>query len=61
MNPLGTSHHLRYDEWSKYREGVVIKRPTKDNKGSWVHLGINKDCQVNHDIVEGTRVTVKLD
>ena len=27
MNPLGTSHHLRYDEWSKYRDGAVLNKP----------------------------------
>lgn len=28
MNPLNIPHHLRVDEWSQYREGVVIPRPT---------------------------------
>jgi len=40
MNPLDAAHHLRANEWSKYREGVVIKRPVKDGKGSWVNIGL---------------------
>jgi hypothetical protein len=40
MNPLNIPHHLRVDEWSQYREGVVIPRPTKKGKGSWVNTGL---------------------
>jgi hypothetical protein len=61
MNPLDTPHHMRVNEWSPYREGVVINRPVKDMKGSWVNIGLYKDCQVNIALREGTRVTVKLD
>lgn len=61
MNPLNTPHHLRADEWSQYREGVVINRPIKKGKGSWVNIGFKKDCQVDLLLEEGTRVTVKLD
>ena len=61
MNPLDTPHHMRATEWYQYREGVVINRPSKDNKGSWVNIGIYKDCQINIALQEGTRVTVKLD
>lgn len=44
MNPIDAPHHLRYTEWFPYREGVVIKRPSKDSRGSWVNIGINRDC-----------------
>jgi len=47
MNPIDAPHHLRANEWFKYREGVVIKRPSKDSKGSWANIGINKDCQID--------------
>ena len=60
MNPLDSPHHLRQDEESPYREGVVINRPSKEGKGSWVNIGLKKDCQINIKLVVGTRVTVKL-
>ncbi len=44
MNPLDTPHHMRATEWTPYREGVVINRPVKDSRGSWVNIGIHKDC-----------------
>ena len=37
-----------------------MNRPVKDNRGSWVNIGLYKDCQVNMFLEEGTRVTVKL-
>ena len=40
MNPLDASHHLRTTEWCKFREGCVINRPVKDNKGSWINIGL---------------------
>jgi len=61
MNPIDAPHHLRANEWFKYREGVVINRPSKDSRGSWVNIGINKDCQIDMSLQENTRVTVKLD
>jgi methyltransferase len=61
MNPLDTPHHKRYSEWFPYREGVVINRPSGKGKGSWVNIGINKDCMIDMCLQEGTRVTVKLD
>ena len=44
MNPIDTPHHVRATEWSPYREGVVINRPSKDGKGSWANIGIYNDC-----------------
>lgn len=62
MNPLDAPHHVRATEWSRYREGCVIKRPVKDGKGSWVNIGLYKqDCQVDVQLQENTRVTVRLD
>ena len=61
MNPLDAGHHLRANGWNEYREGCVVKRPVKENKGSWVNVGLFKqDCQVDLQLQEGTRVTVKL-
>ena len=61
MNPLDAPHHLRQDEPSRYREGVIIKRPAKANKGSWANIGLRKDCQVDLKLAAGTRITVRLD
>ena len=61
MNPLDTPHHMRATDWRPYREGVVINRPVKDVRGSWVNIGVYKDCQINVALHEGTRVTVKMD
>jgi predicted SPOUT superfamily RNA methylase MTH1 len=60
MNPLDSSHHLRIDEWCPYREGVVLNRPVRDGEGSWVNIGLQKDCKVDKLLEEKTRVTVKL-
>lgn len=61
MNPLDCSHHLRSNEYYKYREGVVVKRPVKDNKGSWVNIGLKQDCFIDVSLPEKVRVTIKLD
>jgi len=60
MNPLDIPHHFKVDEWSQFREGVVISRPVKKGNGSWVNTGFKKDCQTDLQIEEGTRVTVKF-
>ena len=59
MNPLESQHHFRIDEWSKYREGIVLNRPVKGDF-SWVNIGLKKDCKINKKLPEKTRVTVKL-
>ena len=66
LNPLDTPHHLRADEWSKYREGVTVERPVKAESGSWVNIGLKnvgdmQDIQVDMKIVPRTRVTVELE
>mmetsp|Transcript_29766 Transcript_29766/g.45365 ORF Transcript_29766/g.45365 Transcript_29766/m.45365 type:complete len:225 (+) Transcript_29766:5791-6465(+) len=62
MNPLDSMHHLRATEWCKYREGCVINRPVKENKGSWVNIGLSPQvCQIDLQLQTNTRVTVELD
>jgi len=61
MNPMNTPHHLKADEWCKFREGVVIPRPSKKNAGSWVNIGLKKDCQIDMQLEQGTRITVELE
>lgn len=60
MNPLDSNHHLRIDEWCQYREGVVLNRPVKDGQGSWANIGLYKECKIDTQLEEKTRVTVKL-
>lgn len=44
LNPLDSPHHMRVDEDLEYREGVVLDRPTKPGKGSFVNCGMRKVC-----------------
>ena len=61
MNPIESKHHLKNDEFHKYREGVVLNRPVKENSsGSWVDIGLSKQAQINYKLQPSTRVTVKL-
>jgi hypothetical protein len=52
LNPLDAPHHMRIDEVSPYREGVVLNRPVKENRGSFVDCGMRK---VRRDGVRFTR------
>src|SRR4051812_24954963 len=50
LSPLDAPHHVRADEWSAYREGVVVDRPaaaparTGEN-GSYVYIGTKKEVR----------------
>uniref|UniRef100_A0A7M4E2Z3 28S rRNA (uridine-N(3))-methyltransferase n=1 Tax=Crocodylus porosus TaxID=8502 RepID=A0A7M4E2Z3_CROPO len=61
LNPLDSPHHLRIDEDSEYREGVVVDQPTKPGKGSFVDCGMRKRVQIDKQLEPGLRVTVQLD
>ncbi|XP_006024397.1 putative methyltransferase C9orf114 homolog isoform X1 [Alligator sinensis] len=61
LNPLDSPHHLRIDEESEYREGVVVDQPTKPGKGSFVDCGMRKRVQIDKQLEPGLRVTVQLD
>lgn len=61
LNPLDCPHHLRSNEWSVYREGVIVDRPLKDNEGSHVNVGLQKEVVVDKRLQPGIRVTVKID
>ncbi|XP_074871752.1 28S rRNA (uridine-N(3))-methyltransferase isoform X2 [Carettochelys insculpta] len=60
LNPLDSPHHVRIDEESEYREGVVLARPTKPGKGSFVNCGMKKEVQIDKQLESGLRVTVQL-
>ncbi|KAG1709455.1 hypothetical protein DVH05_020110 [Phytophthora capsici] len=61
LNPLDCPHHLRAQEWSVYREGVVTDRPLKEKEGSHVYVGLQREVVVDKRIQPGIRVTVKID
>uniref|UniRef100_A0A8C0ZKQ8 28S rRNA (uridine-N(3))-methyltransferase n=1 Tax=Cyanistes caeruleus TaxID=156563 RepID=A0A8C0ZKQ8_CYACU len=60
LNPLDSPHHMRVDEDSEYREGVVLDRPTKPGRGSFVNCGMRKEVQIDKQLNPGLRVTVHL-
>ncbi|KAK2706317.1 putative methyltransferase C9orf114 [Artemia franciscana] len=58
VNPLDVPHHLRRNEVSEYREGVVV---SVSNSVSFVDIGCQKHAKVPMILPEKTRVTLKLD
>ncbi|XP_064249878.1 putative methyltransferase C9orf114 homolog isoform X2 [Passer domesticus] len=60
LNPLDSPHHMRMDEDSEYREGVVLDRPSKPGRGSFVNCGMRKEVQIDKQLNPGLRVTVRL-
>ena len=44
LNPLDCAHHMRAEDDTDYREGVVLKKPVRDGKGSFVNVGLSKVC-----------------
>ncbi|XP_029372135.1 putative methyltransferase C9orf114 homolog [Echeneis naucrates] len=61
LNPLDSPHHMRIDEESEYREGIVLDRPVKQGKGSFVNCGMRKEVRIDKQLQTGLRVTVHLD
>ncbi|KAF7696817.1 putative methyltransferase C9orf114 homolog [Silurus meridionalis] len=60
LNPLDSPHHMRIDEEAEFREGVVVDRPCKAGKGSFVNCGMRKEVQIDKQLQPGLRVTVRL-
>jgi methyltransferase len=56
---LDSPHHLRRDEVSLYREGVVTSRPAETGR-CYVDVGLQADVLIDHQLRPGVRVTVKL-
>ncbi|GFT37907.1 putative methyltransferase C9orf114 homolog, partial [Nephila pilipes] len=61
LNSLDSPHHLIVDVKSRFREGVVLNKPVKSGKGSYVYIGLKKTALIGQEIKPGTRVTVQLD
>uniref|UniRef100_A0A480X6W2 28S rRNA (uridine-N(3))-methyltransferase n=4 Tax=Sus scrofa TaxID=9823 RepID=A0A480X6W2_PIG len=60
LNPLDSPHHMRQDEDSEFREGVVVDRPTRPGQGSFVNCGMKKEVKIDKNLEPGLRVTVWL-
>lgn len=60
MNPLAAPHHLKQEDESLYREGVVVNKPIKSGHGSQVNVGLLNDVHVDKTLEKGWRVTVKI-
>ncbi|TRY95074.1 hypothetical protein DNTS_004702, partial [Danionella cerebrum] len=60
LNPLDSPHHMRMDEDMEFREGVVLDRPVKPGKGSFVNCGMQKEVKIDKQLKTGLRVTVQL-
>ncbi|NXH12047.1 CI114 methyltransferase, partial [Bucco capensis] len=61
LNPLDSPHHMRVDEELEYREGVVLDRPSRAGRGSFVNCGMRKEVQIDRQLQAGLRVTVRLE
>ena len=60
LNPLDTVHHVRLHDDAPYREGVVLKKPVRGDKGSYVNVGLGKELLIGRQLKPGVRVTVKM-
>nr|CDJ95256.1 Protein of unknown function DUF171 domain containing protein [Haemonchus contortus] len=63
LNPLDAQHHLRSDDVSiPFREGVVLDKPTKPERGSLCDIGLEKELELEENIQlpAATRVTVEI-
>ncbi|XP_055943451.1 putative methyltransferase C9orf114 [Argiope bruennichi] len=61
LNPLDLPHHLRVEDECKYREGIVLNKPVREGKGSFVYIGLKKTAIIDKILEPNVRVTVKLD
>ena len=62
LSPLDSPHHVRAEERSKYREGVVLDKTGTVKGGSLVNCGIkNRPVEIDRVLLAGVRVTVELD
>ncbi|XP_064396487.1 putative methyltransferase C9orf114 isoform X2 [Halichondria panicea] len=62
LNPLDCPHHMRLDDHTSFREGVVLDRPIKQGArgGSYVDCGMRKNVQIDKLLKPGVRVTVRI-
>lgn len=64
LNPLDAQHHLKFDETTfRFREGVVLKKRSKEGRGPICNIGLDKEFEIDTDAVSlppYTRVTVEI-
>jgi len=60
LNPLDTPHHMKASEECEFREGIVLDKPVKPGKGSFVNVGLFKEVQIDKALRTGLRVTVRM-
>ncbi|CAH1764841.1 11737_t:CDS:2 [Entrophospora sp. SA101] len=60
LNPLDCPHHVRQEEKSQYREGVVIDTKPKGMEGALVNAGLKKNVLIDQQINPGVRVTLDM-
>lgn len=57
---LDLPHHLRYDEWCPYREGVTVSDDSSKTLSSFVEAGLQIPVTIDTEIPLSTRVTLKF-
>ncbi|EPB73098.1 hypothetical protein ANCCEY_07795 [Ancylostoma ceylanicum] len=63
LNPLDAHHHLRSDDVSiPFREGVILDKPVKADRGMLCDVGLEKELELEDkiQIPPATRVTVEI-
>eukprot|EP00536_Pseudo-nitzschia_multiseries_P007486 jgi/Psemu1/256290/estExt_Genewise1Plus.C_1770039 len=61
LAPVDAPHHVRAEDRSKYREGVVMNK-CSPNGNSFVNCGIrNRPVEIDRKLTPGIRCTVQLD
>jgi len=60
LNPLACPHHMSQSEEAEYREGVVLNKPVKEGRGSFVNVGLQKEVRIDRHLDAGLRVTIKM-
>ncbi|XP_058463793.1 putative methyltransferase C9orf114 [Malaya genurostris] len=60
LSPLDSQHHLRQASEFEFREGIVTNKPTKNDRSSFVNVGLLNDVLVDSHLDPGLRVTVKI-
>lgn len=63
LAPIDAPHHVRAEDHSEFREGVVLeKKPGNTDSGSLVNCGIrNRPVNIERKLSPGIRCTVKID
>lgn len=60
LPPLDAPHHARADEWTRWREGVVVASQVGQGGGSVVDVGLDLPAIVDLPLRAGARVTLAM-